>query len=216
SDFDEVATLTDLGIPHLESWVFKHSLVELCTAVKGPYLDKLLRRPGCSGVFYFDPDMAVFNRLDPLFEGLERGSVVLTPHQLDAEEDEEAVIDNEICSLKHGVYNLGFIGVRPSTPGLQFASWWRARLEQWCYADIPSGIFTDQRWVDLAPALFDCIEIIRDRGCNVATWNLSHRLVEGNFDSGFTVNGAPLRFYHFSGFDSGAQQIMLRKYGRSM
>src|SRR5205814_1240079 len=85
SDFDEVATLTDLGIPHLESWVFKHSLVELCTAVKGPYLDKLLRRPGCSGVFYFDPDMAVFNRLDPLFEGLERGSVVLTPHQLDAE-----------------------------------------------------------------------------------------------------------------------------------
>ncbi len=31
-------------------------------------------------------------------------------------------------------------------------------------------------------------------------------------DGGITINGQPLCFYHFSGFDSGAQEIMLNKY----
>ncbi len=34
----------------------------------------------------------------------------------------------------------------------------------------------------------------------------------GNFDQGFTVDGKPLGFYHFTGFDSGAHDAMLGKY----
>ena len=38
---------------------------------------------------------------------------------------------------------------------MKFANWWNNRLQLYCYDDIPRGIFTDQRWVDLAPAYFD-------------------------------------------------------------
>ena len=44
----------------------------------------------------------------------------------------------------------------------------------------------------------------------------THRKVKGGFRGGFTVNGRPLVFYHFSGLDSGAQQAMLDKYGSEM
>ena len=85
-----------------------------------------------------------------------------------------------------------------------------------CYDDIPSGIFTDQRWVDLAPAYFSDLKILRDPVYNVCTWNLTHRRVEGTLRDGLTVQGEPIVFYHFSGLDSGAQVGMLNKYGSTM
>lgn len=73
-------------------------------------------------------------------------------------------------------------------------------------------MFTDQRWLDLAPVFFLGIAILRNPGYNVATWNLTHRRAAGSLEQGITINGEPLSFYHFSGFDGGAQEIMLKKY----
>ena len=33
--FDTIINIRDLPIQHIRSWIFKHRLVELCTAVKG-------------------------------------------------------------------------------------------------------------------------------------------------------------------------------------
>lgn len=214
--FDEVVTLDRLPIRDRQAWIFKHDLVELCTAVKGFYLDELLGRSDCRSVFYFDPDIVVFTSLEELGREFERGSVLLTPHLTTPDPTLEAIRDNEMAALRHGVYNLGFLAVASGEGGRAFARWWRSRLEHFCYDEIPEGLFTDQRWVDLAPAFFDDVAIVRDPGWNVATWNLPGRRVEGSVDSGFTVNGRPLRFYHFSGLDSGAQLAMLDKYGGSM
>src|SRR5690606_19888680 len=48
---------------------------------------------------------------------------------------------------------------------------------------------------------------------NVATWNLTNRVATGSIEHGVLINGEPLGFYHFSGFDSGDQEVMLNKYG---
>ncbi len=216
SDFDAVTLLDDLGIADLSSWLFKHSVVELCTAIKGFFLEQCLQDKNCEAVFYLDPDIAVFSPLTPLLDAFTHASILLTPHLLKAEEKEEDIIVNELSALKHGVYNLGFLGVKNTEEGRQFASWWRERLATFCYADIANGMFTDQRWVDLAPAFFPGVAIIRHEGCNVATWNLSTRYVEGTIENGFTINGEPLIFYHFSGFDSGSQLGMLQRYAHSM
>ncbi|WP_166016356.1 glycosyl transferase [Chelativorans multitrophicus] len=209
--FDEVVS-SDSLVPD-RSWIFKHSIVEYCTAIKGQMLVNILERGIFDNVFYFDPDTVLLDRIDRLIERFEIYSVLLTPHILDPEESDQAIRDNEIIALQHGVYNLGFLGVKNDTAGRRFAEWWRHRLTNYCRDDIPKGLFTDQRWVDLAVAYFPEIEIVRDAGCNVATWNLTHRTVEGSFDRGFTVNGNPLTFYHFSGFDSGNQLAMLQRYG---
>ncbi|ADV60613.1 hypothetical protein Isop_0016 [Isosphaera pallida ATCC 43644] len=212
--FDSIVTIWDLPLTNLDSWTFKHSVVELCTAVKGPMVEYLFDRVGAERVYYFDPDMVVVGSLAELNARLSQHAVVLTPHQTVPETSLQAIVDNEICSLAHGVYNLGFLGVRRTEEGLKFVRWWADRLRLFCHDDIPRGLFTDQRWVDLAPAFFDGIGVLRDPGYNVATWNLSTRRATGQSPWNIQINGRPLVFYHFSGLDSGAQLTMLERYGR--
>lgn len=214
--FDAVIAFEDLGIPNSDQWLFKHSVVEACTGVKGFALEKLLSRRDCLAVIYFDPDIVVMSRIEALLRDLEKYSVLLTPHLTEPEKTLEAIYDNEFSVLQHGIYNLGFLAVRNSKDGRRFAQWWRDRLHDFCYDDIPRGLFTDQRWADLAPAYFNDVHVLRGPEYNVCTWNLTHRKVEGTFRTGFKVNGQPLAFYHFSGLDSGAQAAMLDKYGAKM
>lgn len=210
--FDSIINVTELPIPDREAWLFGHTVVEMCTAVKALGFLEIARRFAAEKIFYFDPDMVIMSGLDGLIERLNHHNILLTPHQTEPELSLDAVIDNEICSLKHGVFNLGFLGVRTSTEGLRFLNWWAERLRYFCHDDIAGGLFTDQRWIDLAPTFFEGIAILREPGYNVATWNLTHRQAAGSLKRGITINGEPLSFYHFSGFDGGAQEIMLKKY----
>lgn len=221
--FDRIHTVADFAAAGLargvmpggiKPWLFIHTLVEASTAVKGFAVDRLLAEEGCRRVLYFDPDIALFGPLDPLIEALDRHDLILTPHACEPETDLQAIRDNELVAMCHGIYNLGFVGVANRPEGRRFAAWWRHRLEHFCFDDVPHGLFTDQRWLDHAPAYFPTLGIVRHPGCNVSTWNLTHRRVEGSFKDGFSVNGEPLVFYHFSGFDSGAQRTMLDAYGR--
>lgn len=208
---DRVIALRDLAIDDRLRWSFFHTIVELSTAIKPYVLRRLLDEPGVDRVLYFDPDMVVFSRLDDLLDDLDAANLVLTPHVTVPETELDAVRDNEIAALKHGVYNLGFLGVRPTAEGKRFARWWSDRIHHFCVADIPAGLFTDQRWIDLAPAFFDGVGILKSPRFNVATWNLTQRHLEGNLGDGLTVNGVPLGFYHFTGFDSGAHRVMMGK-----
>lgn len=214
--FDQVLHIEDLSLPveNVEQWIFTHTVVELCTAVKGQAFVKIFESTDAQKVVYLDPDIVVFDDLLELSGLLDKYSVVLTPHQVEPESEVDAIRDNEICSLMHGVFNLGFVAIRRSSEGLRFAKWWRDRLIDFCYDNIPNGLFTDQKWVDLAPAFFDDLFILREKTYNVATWNLTHRHVTEGEEGQYFVDGKPLQFYHFSGFDSGAQEVMLEKYGR--
>jgi hypothetical protein len=214
--FDQVLYIEDLNIPvdNLPLWIFLHNVVELCTAVKGAAILKLLQESSYDKVVYLDPDIAVFSDLTELSETLDKYDIVLTPHMCIPEpvENTRAIMDNEICSLRHGIYNLGFIALKRSKNALAFAQWWRDRLVHFCYADIPQGLFTDQRWCDLVPAFFDGVYIEKSSAYNVATWNLNNRKImrENNY---YLVDRKPLQFYHFTGFDSGAQEMMMSVYG---
>jgi hypothetical protein len=208
--FDSVITLEDLQIPAIKSWLFRHNVIELCTAVKGLAMQALQAR-GFEHVLYIDPDIVVFSSLDNVTELLSSHSILLTPHQVTPETTDRAVIDNEWGSLKHGVYNLGFVGVHTDTVGAAFASWWAQRLHDYCRDDVPNGLFTDQRWCDLVPAMFDRVYIVRDPGYNVASWNISNRRVR-ILDSGdIVVNDSPLKFFHFTKVDH-VGETMLRRY----
>ncbi len=207
--FDQVLKLADLGIPDAAAWLFGHDVVEACTAVKGAAMLHLLAA-GADTVVYFDPDIAVFNRLDEVLAG--EWSVALTPHQLEANAAPAAIRDNEIGALVYGVFNLGFVAVRNDANGRAFAAWWSGQLVRACFDDTANGIFTDQKYCDLAPGLFDGVRVVRDPGCNVASWNLSRRRV--GFDDGgrVVVNGSALKFYHFTKI-GGVGDLMTERYG---
>ena len=210
--FDEVLTIDQLGLSNWKAWAFGHAVVELCTAVKGPAAELLAQRPGVDKIMYIDPDIKLFSSLSSLDAMLDQHEILLTPHLLDVEQDIGAIQDNEISALKHGVYNLGFFAARTSGQGLDFIRWWAERLRLFCRDDIPGGLFTDQRWCDLAPAFFSGLGIVRDRGCNVATWNIAHRRLSKDDAGAFLVAGTPLRFYHFTSYDNGNGAAMLMRY----
>ncbi len=211
--FDSIINVRDLPIENVRSWIFKHRLVELCTAVKGTAFQYIAARHGAERIYFFDPDILVLNRLDELERMLDQHGILLTPHLCVPETDIQAIVHNEHNSLMHGVYNLGFLAVKMTGQGRQFIDWWAERLRKFCYNEIENGLFTDQRWVDLAPAFFDNIGIVREPQYNVATWNLTHRRATGRVPYEIEINGKPLVFYHFSGFDSGDQKAMLELYG---
>jgi len=226
-EIDEVLRFEDLrihgtdGAPldaaEKDRWMFQHDVVEACTAVKGSALTQLLERPDAEAVVYLDPDMVVLDRLDKLTGYLSAGhSLVLTPHTCEPEPSLASVTDNEIGTLRWGIFNLGFLGVSKGAEGLRFARWWQSRIEFHCYIETANGAFTDQSWCDLVPVFFDGVKIVRDPEFNVATWNLTTRKVSGSRD-GLRVNGGPLlALFHFSGHDKGMQLVMLQKYGMDM
>ena len=200
--FDRVVWAQDLGIPDFQGWLFKHDVVEVCTAVKGPFMHQACnpKSPwgGADAVVYLDPDTALFGSLEPLEAWLQTSDILLTPHLIDANDDPGAIQDNDLSASRTGIFNLGFVAIRTRGEGARFARWWNDRLLDYCYDDMPNGIFVDQRWCDHAPALFDRLKVIRDPGYNVASWNLSRRVVAVEKDGRLTVNGQPLRFWHFT------------------
>lgn len=208
----EVFLPRDLDIPNWRQWSFCHDLVELCTATKPFMLKRLLKREDCDAVLYFDPDIVLFSRLDDLLSPFAEASILLTPHQVDPESQIEAIISQEITSLRHGIYNLGFIGVKSDQEGDRFVDWWGARLYHFCRDDIANGLFTDQRWIDLVPAFFDRVRILRSTRFNVASWNMTTRAVSQDADGNVLVDGERLGFYHFTGLDSGNHDLQAVKF----
>jgi len=206
--FDEILVADDNLIPNFRNWVFEHTVVEACTGVKGPALLQLAMRDCFETVSYIDPDIYLYSRLAEVFDDPNRGSVVLTPHLTSPALTDLTIRANELSALRHGTYNLGFISIRVNEEGKEFAQWWSDRTTDYSFDEIEKGIFTDQRWVDLAPSYFSFVQILRHPGYNFSTWNAEHRQL-GKTEHLLTCNGEPLRFVHFSGLDSGAHQAAL-------
>lgn len=200
-EFDEVLDAATLFPGVWQRWIFKHEIVEACTAVKGHALLHLLAQ-GADKVVYLDPDIAVFHSLQGIVDRLDTASVVLTPHQVEPNGTETEFSENELISMRYGIYNLGFIAVRNDPDGRKAAKWWASRLFHACYDDVSNGIFTDQKYCDLIPSLFSNVYIERDPGYNVASWNLSRRTLEISPGGDILANGSPLKFYHFTKINS--------------
>jgi hypothetical protein len=219
SGFDLVLMPEDLGIevPNLDAWLFDHTVVELCTAVKPFAFRKLFDHYGFKNVVYLDPDTVVYSRMVELEQDMLRYPITLTPHVSVPALDVDDLHDGEMLGcLRHGVFNLGFLALTRQGEGPAFLRWWLDRCRDYCYDDNQRGLFTDQKWIDLAPCFFSTLNVLRLPSYNVATWNLYYRQVGRDSSGQIVVNGTyPLRFYHFSGFDIGTHVHMLSKHDGS-
>jgi len=203
--------ISELQIPNLPGFLFKYTVLEASTALKPYLLSYLFRQYSIDKLLYLDPDILILNSLDPLREDLEEVQVLLTPHLLSPlPDDDRRQNDHDI--LQAGCYNLGFLGLRNSLQSKQLLRWWSHNLYHQCIVSFEDNLFVDQRWMDLAPALFDGVRVVRDPGYNVAYWNLHERAV--SLQDGPQVNGQPLRFFHFSGFNPDKPWVVSKHQNR--
>jgi len=185
----------ELGIPNFPAIAFKFDVLELNTNVKPTFLKHLLASE-VDELIYFDPDILICSSISFIFDLLQSTSVVLTPHALSPNNAEPA---NELILLYSGVFNLGFIAVANTEESLRFLTWWEDRCLTEGFVERRSGLFVDQKWINLVPCYYDHVTILKHPGCNVAYWNLHERSIAKD-GRGWTVSGsAPLVFYHFSG-----------------
>ncbi|HKI06225.1 MAG TPA: glycosyltransferase [Thermoanaerobaculia bacterium] len=201
----------ELGIPAFSHFAFRYSLLELNTAVKPYYLLHLRRTEGIDRLCYFDPDILVTGDLSGLYGRLDAADAVLTPHLTAPLED--LGLPSELDILLAGTYNLGFLGLAFNERTLAFVDWWARRLYRDCLHEVERGLFVDQRWMDLAPSFLQRVDVLRDPGFNMAYWNLPHRSLTGK-NGAWEVNGTPLRFFHFSGYDPRRPEIVSKYQNR--
>lgn len=187
------------NIPLIKSFTFQYNVLELNTAVK-PYFIEYLTEEGFEQVIYFDPDILVTYYLESLYEALKLSSIVLTPHIL-SPLPEDGKLPGDLEILRSGTYNLGFIGISRNKESRRFLDWWKRKLYRWCRSRPEWGVFVDQKWIDLAPALFRDVSILRDPCYNVAYWNLHERKDLTKEGEIYYLNGQPVRFVHFSGIE---------------
>jgi hypothetical protein len=144
-------------------------------------------------------------------DALEDAEVVLIPHSLAPVMD--GLRPSDIDFMRTGAYNLGFIGLRRGPQALALLDWWEQRCLSHGFNDPGFGTFVDQKWLDLAPAYFGGVHILKHPGCNVAYWNLHERRLAAGA-TGPLANGEPLVFFHFSGVDANAPDLLSRHQNR--
>jgi glycosyltransferase involved in cell wall biosynthesis len=193
-----IITAGAIGIPGFSEMAFRYTIIELNTAIKPFCIQWLFRQAGHRRVIYLDPDIFVLRPLSAVTDLLDRGApMVLTPHITHPLQDGKQPDDHTI--MKSGIYNLGFAAFARTAPVMGFLQWWGDRLVRHCRVDIPDNLFTDQRWMDLAPALVPNTAVLHHPGYNVAYWNLAHRPVSRDRRGAWRAAGKPLHFVHFSG-----------------
>lgn len=215
TDLFETVTIDQLGLPDFDAFVFRYDIMELNTAVK-PYMFAWLRvRHPEGGLIYLDPDILVLRPLDAVVNAFRCGSLaVLTPH-INAPLPDDGMFPTELSLMRSGVYNCGFVAINAAhARSGALIEWWSRKLEFDCFVDLESGLFTDQKWMDMAPGMFPDVTILRDDGYNVAYWNLVSRPVTRSANGGYLAAGVPLVFVHFSGVDLRQPQIFSKHQNR--
>jgi hypothetical protein len=206
--FAEVISAAELDAPYPAMTVYYDAL-ELNTAVKPAAFRRLLGE--APSVTYLDPDIYVFRPLEAVRAALGEAELALIPHLTRPLLGE--AMPNDQAILRSGVYNLGFLAARPEPKVLALIDWWAERCRFDCRVDFAAGLFTDQRWMDLAPGFVDRLAILRDPGLDLAYWSLEGRELARAAD-GWTVDGRPLSFFHFSGFDPARPDVLSKHQDR--
>jgi hypothetical protein len=200
--------LEDIGLPDLSTLAMKYGILELNTNVKPRFMLYLLEQMNLGQLLYLDPDIFVYSRLDPVFELLSGHDMVLTPHLTVPSINRIAGFEQDV--LFNGTYNLGFLGVRKADESIRMLRWWDKRCRDLGFSEGRTGLFVDQKWINLVPGLFDSVALCKHPGCNMASWNLEERTLTGDGER-YRVNGTlPLYFFHFSGIALDSEDVFFR------
>lgn len=201
----------DINIKEFGAMVYRYNVLELSTAVKPFFLEYLFDTYPCNSLCYIDPDIYFYAPITEIWERLTTYGIVLTPHLLDFLDD--TYKPNELTILQSGCFNLGFIGLSQHPDLKRMLHWWQQKLIRHCVVDFDTGLFVDQHWIDLAPGFFESFYVHRDPGCNIAYWNLHNRHLTAE-NGTYYVNGSPLKFFHYSGYNPSRPDIISKHQNR--
>jgi hypothetical protein len=203
SVIDKFLSVKEVGIPDFDYQAFKHNLIEMSCFVRPFLMETVFNIYPEAEIFYFmDCDTWLESRLYETDEVLTKYgfNIALTPHTVDPPDYQypEAERISERAYLRHGTFNLGFLGIANNSYAKEIITkWWKERVTSSCFWDIAEGVFVDQKWWNIVPYMFKGIYVEKSRGYNYASWAIMRRTIEKKGNC-YKINGDPLRFGHFS------------------
>jgi glycosyltransferase involved in cell wall biosynthesis/GT2 family glycosyltransferase len=193
----DIVSPHDLEMDDFDAMTVRYDITELCCALKPSILAHQLRADDV--VVYLDSDMRLFSPLEGLKDAFGEHSLLLSPHLL-APLPNDGLEPSDLAILLAGSFNMGFIAARPTPETQKLLSWWSAHLRTGSRLDPAHAMVYDQRWADLMPGLSGAVGIWREPGVNFGYWRAATSRLERN-NGHILVDGYPLRFAHFTGFD---------------
>ena len=149
----------------------------------------LERNPEIDVLTYLDADLYFYSSPDPIFEELDKNSVLIHEHRFSP-----ALVHLEI----YGKYNVGLLCFRNDDNGSEILKWWREKCIEWCYSRVENGKYADQAYLDDWPERFKQVRVLQNIGVGVAPWNHIQYKIQYDYKNNvITVNELPLIMYHF-------------------
>ncbi len=163
----QLHSLNDIKAANTKKIIKKYKGDKLRWSLKPGFLLYLFDSLNVKKVIYIDNDICFFNNPKFLFEKLEKQSLLLSPHFYPSDPEKK---QNWLeANLRLGLFNAGFIAANKGA--IEALRWW----EKCCLYKMKRayyrGLFDDQKYLDLIPVLFEKVEILKHRGCNLAGWN---------------------------------------------
>lgn len=203
---DEVCS-SGLGLK-LRSKYFNTNISAFRWSMKPVLLKHILVNLGRDKALFLDGDLFFYQDPQFLFDALDYNRFLVTPHWRSTDPHKDPRNFGEL--FNQGIYNAGFVGVNQHS--IEILDWWATACEYKCEISHAEGHHADQTYLNLVPVYFEGVEIIRNKGCNVANWNkieCPRTVVEGGR---VLIAGVyPVVFIHFTG--STMRGIMYGKDG---
>ena len=216
--YERFEILPATQIPNLDVELLsrKYNIIELNTCVKASFIKHLKNiYPNAKCIFYFDPDIKIFDTLESLESELKSSDILLTPHIVSP-----LPLDNQLPKentfLNYGIYNLGFLGIKPSSRTVdEMLEWWEKRILEFGYDRTADGYFVDQIWANLMPLFFDKVKVLKSLGYNMAPWNLHERKCIRKDGEGYRLpDETKLVFFHFSNYNVDQPERISKYFNR--
>lgn len=148
---------------------------------------------GYEKVVFCDPDIYFYGDANEALIPLEKHRLLLTPHWecFDPEKNLNAFIRNQ----KNGFFNAGFIAANKYC--IDILDWWSNLCLFACEKNTKAGLYDDQGYLSLFPVIFEGVGVIRNKGWNVADWNIEQN-PRKKIQNQVMVDGYPILFVHFA------------------
>ncbi len=209
----ELITAASINIPDFQDLADKFNIIELNTAVKPFYFYYFFKELKADKVIYLDPDIQVFSTMVEVLDLMNAHNIILTPQLCEPSDDGHSPTDQTL--LITGTFNLGFIALSDYEKIKDFLQWWTDRVVKYGFAIPERHMFYDQLIINLIPAYFDNYYILRNKGYNMAGWNMYERTITTQNEQEVLVNGnIPLRFFHYSGYQFTKPDVICRYNNR--
>jgi hypothetical protein len=144
-------------------------------SLKPVLLSYLIRSQPDAEVLLCDSDLCFFSSPDPIFQYLDQGGIVLTPHWRPL--CPATFPSNFRYHFLDGLFNAGC--VLANARGLNALNWWADACISACEKNYEEGVYDDQRYLDLMPIYFPETVVCRHLGFNLADWNVHLRQKNG-------------------------------------